>query len=129
MNIIRGKLFIVTSALALLLVVFAGAALAQGTGPNTATPETPTATTESTNGNWLQRMQEWMGPEAWGQMIQRMTQVHGAEFTGQMLQQMNENGGCHANGAGFSGMMGGLGRGFWGGMARGFGGMMGGAGR
>lgn len=126
MNVRRGKLLIVTSVLALLLVVFAGAALAQSTGPNTVTPETPAVTSETTNGNWLQRMQEWMGPEAWGQMIQRMTQVHGAEFTGQMLQQMNETGGCHGDGAG---MMGGQGGGFWSGMARGFGGMMGGAGR
>ncbi|MBI3960895.1 MAG: hypothetical protein HY328_18955 [Chloroflexi bacterium] len=129
MNSTRGKLFIVTSVLALLLVFFASVALAQDTGPNTATPDGPAATSETANGNWLQRMQEWMGPEAWGQMIQRMTQVHGAEFTGQMLQQMNETGGCHADGAGFSGMMGGLGRGFWGGMTRGFGGMTGGAGR
>lgn len=128
MNIRRGKLFIVVSALALLLVVFAGAALAQGPGPNTTTPDGSAITSETTSGNWLQRMQEWMGPEGWGQMIQRMTTVHGAEFTGQMLQQMNENGGCHGDGTGFSGMMGGMGRGLWGSMTRGFGGMMGGAG-
>ena len=119
MNIRRSKLFAVTSALALLLIVFAGAALAQGPGPNASTPDGPAITSETTSGNWLQRMQEWMGPEGWGQMIQRMTTVHGAEFTGQMLQQMNENGNCH--GAGWSGMTGG--------MDRGFGGMMGGAGR
>jgi len=127
MNVRRGKILLITSVLALLLALFAGAALAQEKGPNTATPETPAATSETTNGNWLQRMQEWMGPEAWDQMIQRMTQVHGAEFTGQMLQQMAEGGDCHGEGAGFSGMMGGSGQGFWSGMARGFGGMMGGA--
>ncbi len=119
MNVRRGRLFIVTSALALLLIVFAGAALAQETTPNTATPSGPTIASETTGGNWLQRMQEWMGPEAWGQMIQRMTQIHGAEATGQMLQQMNETGGCHGSGTGWSGMMGGMGRGFWGAMTQG----------
>ncbi|RME82673.1 MAG: hypothetical protein D6775_10300 [Caldilineae bacterium] len=54
---------------------------------------------------WLQQMQQWMGPEAWGEMIQHMTETHGAEFTGQMLQQMNE-GSCHGS-DGFSDMMGG----------------------
>ena len=129
MKIRRGKLFIVVTALALLLIVFAGVALAQDTGPNTATPDGPAATGETTSGNWLQRMQQWIGPEAWGQMIQRMTQIHGAEFTGQMLQQMNENGGCHGDGAGWSGMTGSMGRGFWSNMTRGFGGMTSGAGR
>ena len=129
MNTRRGKLFIVVSALALLLIVFAGAALAQESAPDTATTDGTTITGETTNGNWLQRMQEWMGPESWGQMIQRMTQIHGAEATGQMLQQMNENGICHGSGAGWSGMGSGMGRGFLGNITRDFGGMMGGAGR
>ncbi len=53
MNVRRGRLFIVTSALALLLIVFAGAALAQETTPNTATPSGPTIASETTGGNWL----------------------------------------------------------------------------
>ncbi len=68
--------------------------------------------TGSNSQSHLQQMQEWMGPQAWGQMIQHMTQVHGPEATGQMLQQMNEGGTCHGAGPmGWTGgMMGGFGR-------------------
>lgn len=112
------KLFVTVSVLMVALLVFAGAALAQDTEPNT--PDTGEKTP-------VQQMQEWMGAEAWGEMIQHMTQIHGAEFTGQMLQQMNEEGSCHGNGDGFQGMMGNWnGEGAWNTMMNGFRGMMGG---
>lgn len=63
-------------------VVYAGSAFAQDDATATPAP------------NMLQRMQERLGPEGWGQMIQRMTQRHGAEFTGQMMQRIAQQENC-----------------------------------
>ncbi|MCP4164285.1 MAG: hypothetical protein GY759_00135 [Chloroflexi bacterium] len=49
------KVLAITSLFVLSLVVFAGAALAQG--PDNSNP----------NDGWLGQMQQWMGPEAWGE--------------------------------------------------------------
>ncbi len=108
---------VVGLALVLSLLAFGGPAWAHGGGPTDGgeTPAAPAATD-----GWLQWMQEWMGPEAWGQMIQWMTRFHGPEFTGQMLQWMDQTGGCHGDGlGGLGGRMGGLfGWGFGGRMGR-----------
>ncbi len=82
----RNKVLAITTLFVLSLVVFAGAALAQG--PDTNNP----------NDGWIGQMQRWMGPEAWGEMIQHMTQTHGPEFTTEMLQKMGETGDCHEDG-------------------------------
>lgn len=123
------KLAVVVTVLAVSLLVFAGASLAQGGTPPTTTPDSAVTTP-------LQQMQEWMGADAWGQMIQRMTEVHGAEATGQMLQQMNSGTGTMGSsmiGTHGGGMMGGgfhtSGSGFWSNMMSGFQGMMDGYGR
>ncbi|OUC08738.1 hypothetical protein RY27_07135, partial [Litorilinea aerophila] len=83
------KLFFTLTGLLLALVLLLGVA---GTAFAHA-GDTP-GTTGNNGQSHLQQMQEWMGPQAWGQMIQHMTQVHGPEATGQMLQQMNEGGPC-----------------------------------
>ncbi len=83
----RNKVLAITTLFILSLVVFAGAVLAQG--PDTNNPN---------DAGWLGHMQQWMGPEAWGEMIQHMTQIHGPEFTTEMLQKMDETGGCHGDG-------------------------------
>ncbi len=97
----------VVSVLVLSLTLFTGTALAHGSGPGEGTPQ-------AGPGGWTQQMQEWMGPELWGEMIQRMTQIHGPEFTGQMVQWMNETGGCHgdAQASGIGGSWDGMGNGF-----------------
>lgn len=100
------KIIAVLSVFVLSVLLFTGAAFAHGNGPGTSVPNGDGPAVQAPDGNWLQQMQEWMGPEAWGQMIQYMTQVHGGEFTGRMLQWMNETGGCHGNGGGYPGMMG-----------------------
>ena len=117
MNSRRIKQLAVVIVVVLAMLAVTAPAMAQEAGADPGAPAT-------TGANWLQQMQEWTGPEAWGQMIQVMTQVHGAEATGQMLQQMSQNGGCHGvdgDDQGFSGMMQGN--------FHGFGAMMGGAGR
>lgn len=107
------QILVLVSVLAVSLLVFAGAALAQdeGTGAADGAEQTP-----------VEWMQSWMGPEAWGEMIGHMTRIHGAEATGEMLQEMNETGSCH--GSGFMGNW--NGQGTWGTMMNGVRDMMGG---
>ncbi|MBW7940044.1 MAG: hypothetical protein H3C63_14935 [Candidatus Omnitrophica bacterium] len=80
------KLLVVLSVLAVSLLIFAGAALAQEPAPTMSDAEGKTP---------VQQTQEWMGAEAWGGMIQQMTRIHGAQATGEMIQEMNESGSCH----------------------------------
>jgi hypothetical protein len=79
----RTQLLTIVVLVLLAGALFAGAAFAQDE------VTTPTAAP-----NMLQRMQERLGAEGWGQMIQRMTQRHGAEFTGEMLQRMAQQENC-----------------------------------
>jgi hypothetical protein len=98
------KIFAITTLFVLSLALFAGAALAQG--PDNGKP----------GGGWPGPMQQWMGPEAWGEMIQHMTETHGPEFTTEMLQRMDETGGCHGEGDYDDMMDGGMMGGAYGGM-------------
>ena len=70
--------------------------------------QAPARSGERSVGEWLQRMQEWMGPAARGQMIQNMTQVHGAAATGQMLQHMSQDDDCSGSEECVSAGMGGV---------------------
>ena len=105
MNGSKGNILVIMAIFALLLV-FGGQALAQGM--DTPTSITPPTSTETGNSSWLQRMQEWMGPAARGQMIQNMTQVHGAAATGQMLQHMSQDDDCSGSEECVSAGMGGV---------------------
>ncbi|MEZ4730929.1 MAG: hypothetical protein R3E79_27730 [Caldilineaceae bacterium] len=81
----RTKQRLALAVIALLAVfVYTGSVFAQNDTTATTTPAP----------NMLQRVQERLGPEGWGQMVQRMTQRFGAEFTGQMLQRMAQQENC-----------------------------------